>query len=140
MSTFLRGSLKRPTAMVFFGGMEVVGWAMLRRSLIDLHRAKAFARDSVVSEYSIDATTGKVLRDSTTGRPLIQSIEPDQYREALIPARQRHVEDWAAIIIFNHLMAGADALVASHLWEVPVRITASSTTDGQLRLGGSLKW
>ncbi len=137
---YSQSKLQRPTAMVIFAGMEVVGWAMLRRSVIDLRRAKRFARDSVVSEYSVDATTGIVLRDSTTGKPLLLSIETDQFSEALIPARQRHVEDWAAIIIFNHLIAGVDALVASHLWEVPVRIRASSTQDGQLRLGGSLKW
>jgi hypothetical protein len=132
--------LKRPAAMVIFSGMEIVGWSMLRRSLIDLDRAKKFARDSVVSEYQIDAATGKVLRDPDTGKALVLSYEPDIYNEALIPARRRHVEDWAALIVFNHLLAGADALVASHLWDVPFRVALSASPDGRVLIGGSIKW
>jgi hypothetical protein len=132
--------LQRPTAMVFFSGVEIVGWAMLRRSLIDLDRARKFARDSTVTAYQFDPLTGLLVRDPETGAPVVASRAGDLFTEALIPARKRHVEDWAAIIVFNHLLAGADALVASHLWDVPVQVGINSMPGGRVGVGGTIKW
>jgi hypothetical protein len=42
--------------------------------------------------------------------------------------------------VFNHLLAGADALVASHLWDVPFKVALSASPDGRIVIGGSVKW
>jgi hypothetical protein len=39
-----------------------------------------------------------------------------------VRARSAHVEDWIALLVANHLFAGADAFVAAHLWDVPARL------------------
>jgi hypothetical protein len=131
--------MKRPVPMVIFSAVEATGWAMLLRSLNDLNRAKRFARDSVVADYSYDASTGLVNRHPQTGAPVISSIEPDLYSPGLITARRKHVEDWAAIVVFNHLLSAVDALVATHLWEVPVQL-GLETGNGALLLSGRFRW
>ncbi len=34
-------------------------------------------------------------------------------------AKEQQREDWIAILVFNHLMAGLDAFVGAHLWGFP---------------------
>lgn len=34
-------------------------------------------------------------------------------------AKEQQREDWIAILVFNHLMAGLDAYVGAHLWDFP---------------------
>lgn len=34
-------------------------------------------------------------------------------------AKEQQREDWIAILVFNHLMAGLDAFVGAHLWDFP---------------------
>jgi hypothetical protein len=45
-------------------------------------------------------------------------------------SRKLHVEDWTAAIIFNHLIAGADAFVGAQLWDVPTRVSMVPTQQG----------
>ena len=133
--------LKRPTAMAVFTAVEVTGWAMLLRSMGDLRRAKRYSilQDSAPSAYQYDPATGKVNRDPETGAPIVASVGPNIFAEGLIDARRKHVEDWAAIVVFNHVMAGADALVAAHLWDVDIRLRIRAAPQGAL-LMGTLKW
>jgi hypothetical protein len=132
--------LGRKTGVAIFATIEVTGWAMLFRSMNDLSRAKRFARsDSVVLEYRIDQNTGLVERDPDTGDPLVLTYEPDVYAEGLISARRQHVEDWAAIIVFNHLLAGADALVAAHLWNAGAQLRIEARPRGAA-IVGKISW
>src|SRR5688572_9527137 len=56
-----------------------------------------------------------------------------------VRARKQHVEDWVALLIFNHLFAAADAFVAAQLWDVPARV--SVTRDGdRTRLTATVRW
>ena len=34
---------------------------------------------------------------------------------------------WTALLIATHLIAGADAFVAAHLWDVPVEVSGQSS-------------
>jgi hypothetical protein len=34
-------------------------------------------------------------------------------------AKEQQQEDWMAILVFNHLLAGLDAYVGAHLWDFP---------------------
>ena len=45
-------------------------------------------------------------------------------------ARQLHVEDWVAVILFNHLFSGADAFVAANLWDLPAEMAVIPTSNG----------
>jgi hypothetical protein len=133
--------LRRPTSMVIFTAVEVTGVTMLLRSLGDLRRAKRYAGllDSVPASYLYDQTTGLVRRDPETNQPLVAAIEENVFAAGLVAARRKHVEDWAAIVVFNHLMAGVDALVGWHLWDVPVHLGARSTPNGPA-LTGRISW
>jgi hypothetical protein len=43
-----------------------------------------------------------------------------------------HVEDWLAVIAFNHLFSGADAFVAAQLWDLPLKVSAIPSRRGAL--------
>jgi hypothetical protein len=49
------------------------------------------------------------------------------------------VEDWAAAIIVNHLIAGIDAFVAAQLWELPARVELRRTPTGT-SVGVRIPW
>lgn len=96
-----QASLRRPTAGGIFVAVEVMSVAMLVQSKQELAAARAAARDSVL-----------VPGGGYEPNPLAGRIRP----------RRQAVEDWAALLIFNHLLAGADAFVAAHLWNVPIEV------------------
>ncbi|MFI5244998.1 MAG: hypothetical protein ACHQQR_07215, partial [Gemmatimonadales bacterium] len=62
--------------------------------------------------------TGLAQRDSH-GNPVVSSWAQTGYTQDLVRARALHVEDWVAVILFNHLFSGADAYVAANLWDLP---------------------
>ncbi|HUF27562.1 MAG TPA: hypothetical protein VMM18_11345 [Gemmatimonadaceae bacterium] len=127
-------ALDRGVAGAIFVTAEFMSIAMIRKSLADLRIAKA-ARDSIVVGYQRTGE-GLVVLDSL-GRP-IPVLEPDPLA-ALVSARRSHLEDWIALLLFNHFFAGADAYVAAHLWEVPVRLSARPSRDG-VAFGLELAW
>jgi hypothetical protein len=106
---------RRYTGATFFM-IEAMSWALLRRSVDDERIAKAFLGDSVPQTYAIDPSTGLVQRDSH-GNPVVAVWAQTRYTEQLVRARALHVEDWVAVILFNHLFSGADAYVAGNLWD-----------------------
>jgi hypothetical protein len=40
------------------------------------------------------------------------------------------VEDWVAVLFFNHLFSGADAYVAALLWDLPEKVSLVQTPMG----------
>ncbi|MBC7791346.1 MAG: hypothetical protein H7Z74_15485 [Anaerolineae bacterium] len=119
-------SLGRGTAGGLFVLMEGVTAAMIVKSRDDLGRAKNARSDSLFQGFQLNATTGELeLRD---GRPI-----PIYLRNPLtdrIPARRQHLEDWIALMAFNHLFAGAEAFVAAHLYDVPARVSLLRAGNG----------
>jgi hypothetical protein len=107
--------LGRHKAAAAFMLVEAVSLAMLRESAADAHEARRFANDSVVIAYS------------TAGVPTYQV---PRFSSNEVRTRDAHVEDWAALIVANHLFAGADAFVAAHLWDVPVKLGLRMTPHG----------
>lgn len=108
-----QGVLQRPQAGAIFVAVEAIALSMARKSLADLREAKRFAGDSVLVGYRPDPATGEPVPEFAPGR----------YTAELLRARRTHYEDWIAILLFNHLFAGADAFVAAHLWDLPVRVS-----------------
>ena len=133
--------LDRSTASALFFAIEVAGVYMVRKSLDDLHTAKRLGRDSLPARYDVDPVTGQILRDPVTGEPLVLEWLPPAYSQDLVRARRLHLEDWVAALVFNHLIAGADAYVAAHLWDVPaaVSLRALPTSRGAMVVA-SLRW
>lgn len=120
-----QSGLRRSTAATIFSAAEVGAVYMLMKSRADLRRARALAgQDSVV-------VGDPSLNESITRIPSVAGT--------LVNARKLHLEDWIAILIFNHVLAGADAYVAANLWDLPARVSITHTPAGT-GIGASLRW
>jgi hypothetical protein len=117
--------LRRSTAATLFSAAEIGAIYMVAKSHADLQRAKALrGLDSiVVGDPSVGVPVTKV--------PAIPT--------GLVNARRLHLEDWLAVWIFNHLLAGADAYVAANLWDLPARVSIQHTPVGPA-LSAQLRW
>jgi hypothetical protein len=114
-------ALDRKYAGATFFLIEAMSWALLRRSAADVRTAQAFLGDSVPQAYATDPSTGLVQRNAQ-GNPVVATWSQTTYTAGLVRARKLHVEDWVAVILFNHLFSGADAYVAANLWDLPQHI------------------
>ena len=116
-----QSALRRPTAGAIYFALEMLAITMAVKSHYDLRLAKERSQDSVVLRYEIDPATGLPLVD-TLGNPRVAEFAPNKYTDELVRARRTHVEDWIAVLIFNHLFSGADAFVSAQLWDVPTEV------------------
>ncbi len=121
--------LGRPRTAAIFITVEALAITLARKSANDLREAKRFARDSIVAEYQIDASTGLAVLDST-GRPVPSGYLPNRFAGDRVAARRTHLEDWIATLVFNHLLSGAEAFVSAQLWDLPAQVSMQSTTRG----------
>jgi hypothetical protein len=138
-----QAKLDRSYAAGLFFTVEAVSFEMARQALVDLKYAQAHVHDStlVVQTYQTDSL-GQALRDST-GQPIPATYAYARYDSARVGARKTHFEDWIAVIIFNHLLSGADAFVAAQLWDLPAHVhpITGESADGKSRLYGmSVSW
>ena len=120
--------LDRPNAGALFVTVELVSIVMARRTAYNLAYARAHRGDSIVSRYAVDAN-GRPVVDSL-GRPVVAEYLPNYFGADLIRSRRTQYEDWIALLIFNHLISGADAYVAAHLWDLPGQVAVSATPRG----------
>jgi hypothetical protein len=118
-----QAALDRGTAGGIFVSLEALSLLMTIKSKRDLRVARRLETDSVF--FGIEPGGDTVFVASpVSGR---------------VRARKQHVEDWVALLIFNHLFAAADAFVAAQLWDVPARV--SVTRDGDAtRLTATVRW
>ena len=135
-SLFAPGSaqsiLNRPTAGSIFVSVEAGALVMIAKSRNDLRAARALARDSVVSNITVNASGDSVV----TRRPALGA----ERAAGRIGPRRAFVEDWITILIVNHFLAGADAYVAANLWDVPTDVTVSAGPQGGMLVGAKLRW
>ena len=108
-----------------FAVAELGALYMVGKSRADLRRARALqGPDSIaVGDPSLGETVTRI------------SGSPDD----LINARKLHLEDWIAVVLFTHVLAGADAYVAANLWDLPARVAIRHTPAG-LGVGAQLRW
>jgi hypothetical protein len=118
--------LGRPTTGALFVLTESIAIAMLRESKAELNEALRLRTDSLVP----------IGNDPNTGVPVMQA---SSFSDALITVRRRHVEDWVAFLLANHLFAAADGYVAAHLWDLPSQISVRSGPAGTV-VGARLRW
>ena len=140
-------TLGKKNASRFYIAVEALSIGMIIKSYGDLREAKRHEGDSLAVEWDVDPVTG----DSTPTR-----FEPTRFTPELTNARRTHVEDWIALLIFNHLLSAADAYVAANLWDFPAKVTVRArppgayarTSDGSVppplnleaRITGSISW
>lgn len=110
-------TLGKRNASRFYIAVEALGIGMTIKSVSALREAKRMSRDSTPLEFTVDPATG----DSTATVWVASRFPPER-----INARRTHVEDWVALIIFNHLLSAADAYVAANLWDFPAKVSVSA--------------
>ncbi|MGK2934756.1 MAG: hypothetical protein ACSLFE_05870 [Gemmatimonadaceae bacterium] len=114
-------TMGKKNASRFYIAVELLGIGMTIKSYGDLREAKRHEGDSTAVEWDVDPVTG----DSTPTR-----FEPSRFTPELTNARRTHVEDWIALLIFNHLLSAADAYVAANLWDFPAKVTVRARPPG----------
>lgn len=114
-------TLGKKNAARFYVAVEALGIGMTVHSVRRLREAKRIARDSTVLEFTRDPATG----DSVPTVWVASRFPPER-----INARRTHVEDWVALIIFNHLLSAADAYVAANLWDFPAKVSVRARPPG----------
>jgi hypothetical protein len=123
--------LERPTAGAVFAGVELVAFAMIGKSLADLRAARALRSDSVTRVITVD----------TLGVPTTTVTRVEgPFTSELVRARGLHAEDWIAVILFNHLLSGAEAFVSAQLYDLPAQISARPTSRGGAAVAVSIAW
>jgi hypothetical protein len=128
--------LDRPIAGAMFFGAEVTWIALATKSAFDLRYARAHERDSLVVTYATDTAGVKV---DSLGRLVGQTYAPNRYATARVEARRKHLEDYFALIIANHLLAGAEAFVSAQLWDLPEHLSIRALPFGAL-VSASIRW
>lgn len=49
--------------------------------------------------------------------------------------KRDEIEDWLVLVVFNHLVAGAEAFVSAHLWDFPTDLAARQLPGGAVGVG-----
>jgi hypothetical protein len=122
--------LEKATSGAFFAGIEMAAVAMLRRSMNDVREVRRQGTDTIPGNFTVSPGTGAL----TPGVSV-----PSRFEASMERSRRLHVEDWTAALVFNHLIAGADAFVGAQLWDVPTQVTMVPTANG-LALVATLRW
>jgi hypothetical protein len=120
-----QSGLRRSTAATIFSAAEIGALYMVGKSRADLRRAKALS--GLDSVRLGDPRLGETVT-------IVPAVSQD-----LLNARRLHLEDWLAVLIFNHLLAGADAYVAANLWDLPARVSIRQTPAGP-GIGAQFRW
>ncbi|HJU89429.1 MAG TPA: hypothetical protein VJ672_08560 [Gemmatimonadaceae bacterium] len=120
-----QSKLDRGTAGALFTAVEVGAVAMLINSQRELNAARRVRNDSVFVGWSTDT-------------PPVPIFEP-AFLSDRVRARRQQVEDWAAIVIANHLLSGLDAFIAAHLWDLPTQVSVRQTENGTA-LAARVSW
>lgn len=130
--------LGRQLPGAIYAGIEAMSVVMLLKAQNDLRIARSQAASRIVSRYRVNESTGAPVLDAN-GRFVPLDTVPNRFDTERIAARRTQVEDWIAVLAFNHLFAGADAFVASLLWDLPARVGARHLPRG-FGLGLSVRW
>ena len=121
--------LGRHKAAAAFLLTEAISLVMIRESAADVREARRAANDSLVLSY-VDAN----------GALAVTKIR-NRFGDDEVRSRRAHVEDWIAFLVANHLFAGADAFVAAHLWDLPVRLSLRELPGtGNTAIVAAIRW
>jgi hypothetical protein len=125
--------LDRPNGGALFAAIEMGAWLMTFKSRADLEYAKRASRSTLAATFTPDTADDGTITFVPADTVL------NRYTTRL-RARRVHYEDWVAVIIFNHLFAGADAFVAAQLWDMPVRGQVRAAGPRALSVSGTMEF
>ena len=111
--------LDHGTSGALFASIELAAIVMMRRSQMDLREARRYQIDTLPNHYIVAGDS--VIKNG---------VFTNRFTRDLVRTRRLHVEDWMAVVAFNHLFAGADAFVSAQLWDVPVELSAYPRPSG----------
>jgi hypothetical protein len=129
--------MKRRTAAAIFLLAEAGSIGMSAKSWNDLRLAKNARADTVGTPVVDNA--GNPVIDPVTGQPSMVFAPRNKNLADRVRARRAHLEDWIAVVVFNHLFAGADAYVAANLADFDANVQVSST-ETRVRVSARLGW
>jgi hypothetical protein len=75
----------------------------------------------------------------------VKSVRQLHYQESIdvhpdsLDNKRAEVEDWLVLLIFNHLVAGAEAFVSAHLWDFPADLGARALPNGSVGVGVAIR-
>jgi hypothetical protein len=106
----------------------------------------AFARSLVVPGWGQAAlgrrVTGAVfvVWEGVALTMTFKAVHQKSYWEAVgdsarIASKRQELQDWAVLLAFNHLVAGAEAFVSAYLWDFPVELDTRTLPTGALGVG-----
>lgn len=130
--------LGRQVPGAIYAGVEAMSVVMLLKAQNDLRIARARSRDVIVNRWQVDPVTGAPVVDND-GNFVPLDTAANRFDLERVEARRTQVEDWIAVLVFNHLFAGADAFVASLLWDLPARVGMRHLPRG-VGLGLNVRW
>ena len=131
--------LDRPHVGATFFAIEVMAIALATKAATDLRYARAHARDSIVARYDVDPATGAPKLDPNN-EPIVLEYARNRYAGDRVKARRTHLEDWYALLAFNHLFAGAEAFVSAQLWDLPAHVGFRLLPSGRSMITASVPW
>jgi hypothetical protein len=53
-------------------------------------------------------------------------------------AKRQEIQDWVVLLVFNHLLAGAEAYVSAYLWDFPVELEQRTLPGSRVGLGARI--
>lgn len=130
--------LRRPLPGAIYSTVEALSFVMLLKAQNDLRLARARVNDGIVNHWQVNPTTGAPVTDQDGAFVPADSVA-NAFNAERVASRRGQVEDWIAVLIANHLFAGADAFVASLLWDLPARVGLQRLPSGY-GLGLSVRW
>jgi hypothetical protein len=122
-------SLGRRWAAAIFIALETGAGVMAIESKQRLDFAERYGQDSILVRYDPPLLPGRPLT------PIFREGELG----GRVAARRQHLEDYLILMAFNHLIAGVDAFIAAHLWDLPTQVSIRSTGEGAM-LAARITW
>ena len=74
----------------------------------------------------------------------IKSVRQLNYQKSIdaetVEDKRDEVQDWVVLLVFNHLIAGAEAFVSAQLWDFPTELGARVLPGGRVGVGVTVYW
>lgn len=61
--------------------------------------------------------------------------DPPGTETDIVKAKKQELQDWAVLLVFNHLLAGAEAFVSAEFWDFPAQLETRSLPGGRTGVG-----
>jgi hypothetical protein len=128
---------KRPKAAAIFLLAEAGALGMSAKSWNDLSKAKDARADTVGTPVLNDDGTPQL--DPETGEPVFTYAPRNKNLADRVRARRAHLEEWLAVLVFNHLFAGADAYVSANLADFDANV-GSANGERRMEIRARVAW